>query len=453
MMTAGRKNPRIKWLLLLIPVCLAAIWLAVRPGAEAGTALANAFFAVPGQETTAENVLVIDRDSGRALYEKNATERLYPASTTKLMTALCAVEAVRDLDKTTVTVRQEVLDQLAGSNSSMAGLVAGEELTMEQLLYSLMLPSGNDAALVIADYVGGGESGFVQLMNRKAAALGCMDTYFVNSHGLAGREQYSTAWDLARIAEAYLQVPDLAKIAGTREYSFTSNMRGKVTMENSNRLLDPESELYEPSATGVKTGTTSLGASFISAGERDGLRVLCVTAGVPATTADGYLISPNPALAEGRKFLSWACGQFEKVTLYKGGKIPVTVEGKKRYAVTVPDGPVTAVVPRELAGELTEQVTVTEDLSGPLSAGTAVGAVTWCWNGTPVGEGLPLLLAGGLPPAPVWLWPTMGAVLAALLALLAAALKRRRVRERTDPWADGPEWIKEEPPEDPDWYA
>lgn len=412
---------------------------------EDGTAWVNIFYAQPEGDTSAQNVLVIDRDSGLPLYEKNASERVYPASTTKMMTALCAVESVKNLDRTTVTVRQEVLDQLSGSNSSLAGLEAGEKLSMRELLYCLLLPSGNDAAAVIADYISGGESGFAQLMNQRAAELGCTDTCFVNPHGLAGKEQYSTAWDLARIAEAFMREPELAKIAGTSSYTFDSNVRGEVTVSTSNLLLDPDSELYEPAAQGVKTGITSLGASFVSAGEQDGLRVLCVAAGVPATNGDGYLISPNPALAEGRKFLTWALSSFVRVTLYDGGEtFSVPVDGKELSAVPTAREPVTIVLPREQAAQLTARVTALTDGAADEDA---VGMVTWYCGDMPVAEGLPLV-----PVMPLWLWLIIVALLAVLAALLVVlwVMVRQRRRAAAEAPAE-PEWVKEAPPPGPEW--
>lgn len=450
-----------KRILPLILTCLILGGLLVLPaaGAADGTALVNTFSAAPEMGTSAESVLVVDRDSGLPLYEKNATARIYPASTTKLMTALCAAEKVKDLDAA-VTVRQDVLDQLPDDDNSLAGLQAGEELTMRQLLYSLMLPSGNDAALVVADYVSGSESAFAQLMNQRAAELGCTDTVFVNPHGLAGQEQYSTAWDLARIAEAYLRVPALAEIAAAKEYTFSTNMRDEVTVKNSNLLLDPESELYEPSARGVKTGTQSLGASFVSAAEQDGLRILCVAAGVPAKNEEGYLITPNPALAEGRKFLAWANSSFARVTLFDDQtRIPVVLEGLGRNAYATVGGPVTAVLPKDQAGQVTQEVSVTPGLKAPLAAGAVVGAITWYCSGVPVAESMPLVLARGVSAVPTWLWAAMWTVLI-LLAACSVILRRRQKQRRQQrrarrrapvpasgaaksDWGNSPEWMKE----------
>ncbi len=410
--------------LLLAPACPI-----LADGETAGTALVNTFSQAPSIETTAENVLVVDRDSGQALYEKNAAARLYPASTTKLMTALCAVEMTEDLDGETVTVRQEVLDQLPDNKNSLAGLKAGEELTMRQLLYCLLLPSGNDAALVIANALADSESAFAWIMNQRAVELGCTDTYFVNAHGLAGQEQYTTAWDLARIAEAFLARPELVEIAGALEYTFSTNKREDVTVRSSDLLLDPESDLYEPTVVCGKTGTVSLGACYVSAAEKDGLRTLCVVAGVPPRDRYGNFATPNPALAEGRKFIRWANETFARVTLYDGREnIPVALEGTARYALAALDGPVTAVLPKAQAAAVTRRVEVAEGVQAPQPAGAEVGAVTWYCGEEPVGQGLPLVLVRGTSPLPPWagtaMWTAL--VLLAALSVLWRFLHRRR---------------------------
>ena len=395
--------------------------------------VADKFGLDPMIVTSAQTVLVMDRDSGKALYEKNAAGRLYPASTTKLMTALCAAEACGELDKTVVTVRQQALDQLPDDTNSLAGLTAGEELTMEQLLYCMLLASGNDAALAAADYVDGSVDAFVQRMNQRAAELGCTGTCFVNPHGLAGEEQYSTAWDLARIMEAFLAVPELARIAGEPEYTFSTNKRQDVHLTSSDLLLHKDSQLYEPSVVAGKTGTVALGACFVSAQEQEGLRTICVVAGVPAKDQYGYLISPNPALAEGRKFITWANGAFVPVTLYEQGEeIPIMVGDTKQYVQPEGGATITMALPAAQAEQVTRELTLTPGLGPPLSPGMEVGAVSWSCGGTPVLEQVPLVLTDGTSSKPMWIWAAVWAVLAVLvvISLFIHRARRQRLRRR-----------------------
>ena len=160
---------------------------------------------------SASSAVLMDRESGRVLYEKNAGERRSIASITKLMTALVAVELHPDLSST-VTVERE----WTGAEGSSMYLKPGEELSLEALLYGLLLSSGNDAALAIAGYCAGDVESFVAEMNKKAAQLGMNDTHFANPNGLDDPQHYSTAYDMALLARAVLEQEELRAIASTR---------------------------------------------------------------------------------------------------------------------------------------------------------------------------------------------------------------------------------------------
>lgn len=304
---------------------------------------------------------------------------------------------------------------------------------MRQLLYCMMLASGNDAALVAADYVDGSVEAFAQRMNQRAAELGCTGTCFVNPHGLAGEEQYSTAWDLVRIMEAYMAVPELAEIAGAEKYTFSTNMRQDVSLTNSDLLLSADSELYEPSVVAGKTGTVALGSCFVSVQEKDGLRTVCVVAGVPPKDQFGYFISPNPALAEGRKFITWANGAFVPVTLYEqGDEIPVMVGDTKQYVEPEGGASITMALPAVLAEQVTRDVALDPGLHMPLAPGTAVGTATWSCGGTPIREQVPLVLMDGTSSMPMWIWAALWAVLAVLvvISLFIHRARKQRLRRR-----------------------
>ena len=147
-------------------------------------------------------VYLEELNTGAVVYEKNADETVYPASTTKIMTFIVVVENVPDIDNTSIEITSESLSTL-DPESSVMGLEShiGESFSVRDLLYGLMLPSGNDAALVLADYVGQGIDGFVDLMNRKAAQLGCANTHFTSPHGLHDSQHYTTAREMAVITK------------------------------------------------------------------------------------------------------------------------------------------------------------------------------------------------------------------------------------------------------------
>ena len=211
-------------------------------------------------QLSATAAILMDADSGEILYEKDAGRRMRIASTTKIMTALVALDRARLTDTITVTAAHMV------EGSSMY-LKPGETVTVEELLYGLMLCSGNDAALALADCCGGLEE-FVQAMNDKAAELGMQDTSFANPNGLDDENHYSTARDMAVLAAYAAQNPTFRRICSTRTATV-----GSRTMTNHNKLL---SQLE--GCIGMKTGyTKAAGRTLVSCAQRDGCRLVAVT--------------------------------------------------------------------------------------------------------------------------------------------------------------------------------
>ena len=211
-------------------------------------------------EVSATACVLMDADSGRVLYEKNGRQRMLIASTTKLMTALVALEQGTLTDVVTVTASH------MAEGSSMY-LRAGEKLTLETLLYGLLLCSGNDAALAVTECMGG-VAPFVARMNEKAAELGMENTHFANPNGLDDEEHYSTARDMAQLARAAVNEPTLLRMASTQQASI-----GGRTLTNHNKLL---SRL--DGCVGLKTGyTKAAGRTLVSCAEKDGRRLVAVT--------------------------------------------------------------------------------------------------------------------------------------------------------------------------------
>lgn len=211
-------------------------------------------------QLSAAAAILMDADSGEVLYEKDAARRMRIASTTKIMTALVVLEHARLTDTITVTGDHMV------EGSSMY-LKPGEVVTVEELLYGLMLCSGNDAALALADCCGGLET-FVAAMNDKAAALGMTDTSFANPNGLDDENHYSTARDMAVLAAYAAQDPTFRRICSTR----TATVGGR-TMTNHNKLLS-----QVEGCIGMKTGyTRAAGRTLVSCAEREGRRLVAVT--------------------------------------------------------------------------------------------------------------------------------------------------------------------------------
>ena len=220
------------------------------------------FMSQPAEALSARKAILLDSATGRVLYEKDAHSRSLIASTTKIMTALVVCEQCNVLD------RMRIPKEAVGIEGSSMYLREGEVLTIQELLYGLMLHSGNDAAVALAIYCGGTVEGFAELMNDKARALGLLDTHFENPNGLDSPAHYSTASDLATLTAYAMENPIFAKIVSAKTVSV-----GTRSLRNHNKLL-----WRLEGADGVKTGyTRAAGRILVSSAVREGRRLIAVT--------------------------------------------------------------------------------------------------------------------------------------------------------------------------------
>ncbi len=235
-------------------------------GTAAALLAAVLFFPVNARALSAQKAILVDGTTGRVLYEKNADSQSLIASTTKIMTALVVCEQCNVLD------RMRIPKEAVGIEGSSMYLQEGEILTIQELLYGLMLHSGNDAAVALAIYCGGTVEGFAGLMNDKARQLGMDESNFENPNGLDAPGHYSTARDLAKLASYAMENPIFYKTASAKNVTI-----GQRYLRNHNKLL----WLYE-GADGVKTGyTRAAGRILVSSATRDGRRLVAVTINAP----------------------------------------------------------------------------------------------------------------------------------------------------------------------------
>ena len=228
--------------------------------------VAAVLFVRPVSAVSAEKAIVLDAATGRVLYERNADDRSLIASTTKIMTALVVCQRCNVLD------RVKIPAEAVGIEGSSMYLKEGEVLTVQELLYGLMLRSGNDAAAALAIWCGGTIEGFAELMNDKARELGLQGTHFVNPHGLDAQDHYSTARDLALLTAYAMDDPIFARTVGAKTITV-----GKRVLTNHNKLL-----WQLPGCEGVKTGyTKAAGRILVSSVSRNGRRLICVTINAP----------------------------------------------------------------------------------------------------------------------------------------------------------------------------
>lgn len=222
-----------------------------------------------------ESTVVMDGETGEVLFGKNAYVRMYPASTTKIMTLLLAIESGWDLNME-VSVPAEAAD--IPRDSSKVPVYPGETTTFGDLLYGMMLHSGNDAANAVAVIMSGSLPAFVERMNTRAAELGCTGTNFVNPHGYHDENHYSTAYDLALIAKEALKYELVREIVSTQSYTINVSPRGSVPLKTTNDMIVPGSSFYYEDCIGMKTGSHSqAGRCFVGAAAKDGLTLITVT--------------------------------------------------------------------------------------------------------------------------------------------------------------------------------
>ena len=312
---------------------------------------------------SAQSAVLMEAESGRVLYAKDADTPRLIASTTKLMTALVALESGHSLEED-VTIPAEA----AGVEGSSLYLKAGETVKLKTLLYGMLLHSGNDAATAVALTCACSLEAFAQKMNEKAQQLGMTNSHFTNPTGLDGEEHYSSAYDMALLARACLDVPELKEITATR----STPMEGR-TFVNHNKLL----WRYE-GCVGMKTGyTQAAGRTLVSAAERDGMTLIAVTLNAPSDWAD-HAAMMDYGFANYQMEEAVTAGQ-SLCSLPVSGSLVPFVSLKAEETLRWPVGPGESLETRLELGGLTS-------LEAPVQAGVPMGRVEVLLNGEVVGE-------------------------------------------------------------------
>ena len=244
-------------------------------GTQIGTGTGTQTAAVQKPEISAEAGVLYDATHNVFLFEKNADEKLYPASITKLMTALLVMEHGNLND--TVTFSKAATTNLE-SGAVTLSLTEGDKVSVKDCMYGLLLKSANEVANGLAEYVSGSVSAFADLMNQKAAALGCTNTHFVNPNGLNDPNHYSTCRDMAKIAKAAFENPTIREISSTLSYTFPATKKAAArTITPGHKMLYPTDSRYYSGILGGKTGYTSLaGNTLVTCVEQNGVRLIAV---------------------------------------------------------------------------------------------------------------------------------------------------------------------------------
>lgn len=262
-------------------------------------------------EMEAKAAALVDMDTGALIFSQNASERLYPASLTKIMTAMLTIKHGRLTDK--VTASENAVTEGMSIYGSSQDIQAGETMTVENLLYATLVSSANEACNILAEYVAGSIDKFVELMNREAKSLGCENTHFANPHGLHDENHYTCAEDLAKITYAAMQYSDFAKICNTKSILLpATNMSEARQLYTTNYLISNETVggYYYPNACGVKTGfTTPAGYCLVSTADNGKMHVLGVILGAEKTITE-YGVEKVNSFLQMEKLFDWAFGYY-----------------------------------------------------------------------------------------------------------------------------------------------
>ncbi len=338
----------------------------------------------------ADIACMICTDNDEAVFNKNYNKKTAPASLTKIMTAIVALENCEDLTSP-VTISQYAIDSLVGTDSSVAGLVPGEKVTMYDLLNCLMVKSANEAAIAIAEYVGGSVPAFLEMMNKKAKELGCTNTNYVNVHGLDQEGQYTTAHDLYLICKEAMANPVFEKIVGQTSYTMPkTNMNEERILPGTNLMLNANyTDCYLSYVTGIKTGTTDdAGRCIIASASKNGYNYIAIIMGADIKDAVIGENAENIAFIECKKMVEWTFSNIKYKVVAEENEIITVVDVKYSWSTDslelVPSGDVAALVPTGLDSSsvyIQPNTDTPDTIKAPVKKGEKVGTATVYYAG------------------------------------------------------------------------
>ena len=323
-------------------------------------------------KTKSASCILIEAKTGKILYSKNGDSKMYPASTTKLMTAILTSENCDLSDK--VTISKNAVDSIPEGYTT-ANLQKGEILSVEQLMYALLIPSANDAAVALAEHISGSVKDFSTLMNNKAQELGCKTTHFVNPNGIHNKNHYSSAYDMALIGKYALNFPEIRKIVTTKKYTLpaTNKYDKKDRILNAtNALINKDSPNHYKYATGLKTGyTDDAGNCLVASAKKDNLELIAVI-----LNAD----SSDARFSDCKTLFNYGFENYLYKTLNKSNEIlqNITIENAteetKNLDIVIKDE-VSVFVNNKT--NIEPEIYIQPDLKAPIVANSKIGTITY----------------------------------------------------------------------------
>ncbi|MGN1400789.1 MAG: D-alanyl-D-alanine carboxypeptidase family protein [Bacillus sp. (in: firmicutes)] len=352
--------------ILLACICTGSMYTHSAAAAEKQTELAD----------EAKSAILIERDTGTVLYNKNEHERLSPASMTKIMTMLLIMEAI---DKGEVKMDEKIRtsEHAASMGGSQIFLEPGEEMTTDQMLQGIAIGSGNDASVAMAERIAGSEEDFVNMMNEKVKELGLKNTHFSNPTGLPVDNHYSSAHDMAIMAKELLKFKEITKYTGTYESFLRENTDKKFWLVNTNRLVK-----FYPGVDGLKTGFTNEAKYCLTATARKGdMRVIAVVFGAE---------NPKSRNAQITKMLDYAFAQYTTYPLYKKGealKETMVSKGTEKRLTGVTSEPISILTKKgDSKDSYKTKIKIKKTIKAPVEKGDKIGTLKIVKDGKTVAK-------------------------------------------------------------------
>ena len=344
----------------------------------------------PDFDIYSEAVYLLNLDTGEAIYQKNADQKMTPASLTKIMTAVLVLEQFQNdipaLSTTYVSGSYECFDELYMQGASTADIRNGEKVSYKDLLYALMLRSACEAANILAYNIAGSLQGFADMMNLKAQQLGMTNTHFTNSHGLFWQDHYSTAHDLAILTQYAMTLPMFTEIscAATYEMEETS-YHEKRLISHTNSMMMKGSEYYYEYAKGIKTGTLDeSGRCLASTAYKDGYSYLLITLNAPQYDENGRQVMYN--FIDHKNIYEWAFNNFEYTTLIAGteeiAEVPVEYGDGVDYVIVRPDEEYSRIWSKRVpADSIHRVIDLKQNVIAPIKKGDVLGTMELQYGG------------------------------------------------------------------------
>lgn len=368
-------------------------------GAAGTTATSGSSFPPPfADKLHSRAIYMVNLDSGAVVYERNSQEQISPASLTKIMTCIVALENVANPENETTSLKAYIQNELYKIGGvTLGGIYMGEELSIKDLMYAMMLPSANEAAMMVADYVGdGSQEAFVEMMNAKAKEIGALNTHFSNATGLYDENNYSTAYDMALIARYAMQNPDFVEIVTTRAYTSQPTPRypDGIPWYSSNYMqIQSHKEYYYEGLKGIKTGTLPAQnmRNFISTASRDGYSYLLVVMGAPTKDDKGQRYQYNLAFWDTRDLYNWAFETFTVKTLMNIGdevsEVAVRLSWDVDNIKLLAADKFAALVPKETTEDALQAIPdIPAAIDAPIKKGDVVGTARLMLGGEEIGR-------------------------------------------------------------------